>query len=53
MRNLKLQYPGGCVFYDKLNIACMQTLMLKTNCDLVGGKFVGWCFAVQNLREFA
>ena len=20
MRSLKLQYPGGCVFYDKLNI---------------------------------
>ena len=24
MRSLKLQSPGGCVFYDKLNMACAR-----------------------------
>ena len=26
MRNLKLQYPAGCVFYNKLNIPCTQNV---------------------------
>ena len=40
IKNLKLQHPGGCAFYDKLNI------------DLAGVKFIGWCIAVQNFRTF-
>ena len=48
MRNLKLRYPGGCVFYDKLTMSYAQNVN-----DLVDGTFVGCCIAAQNLRKFA
>ena len=39
-KKFKASTPGGCAFYDKLNI------------DLAGVKFIGWCIAVQNFRTF-
>ena len=51
MRNLKLQYPGCCVFYDKLNMPCVQNVNAKSNFDLMDGKFFGYCIAVQNFKK--
>ena len=39
-KKIKTSTPGGCAFYDKLNI------------DLAGVKFIRWCIAVQNFRKF-
>ena len=30
-----------------------KTLMRTSNFDLVGGKYVGFCIGVQNVRKFA
>ena len=39
--------------YDMLQELDTNLALLKSNFDLVDGKFVGCCIAVQNVRKFA
>jgi hypothetical protein len=42
--------PGGCVFSDKLKMACARDLLYF---ELMDGTFVGFLITVQNFRRFA
>lgn len=44
LRNLKLSYPGGFVFYNKSNAAC--ELALLDDCRM-STNFIGWCVAAE------
>ena len=50
LRNLKFKNPGDCVFYIQLKIVC-ATLMLKSNFDLMDGKFISSVALLFNISE--
>ena len=51
---LKFCEPGGCVFSNKLKIACARNLKaLIIYVELIDGTFVGFLITVQNFRQFA
>ena len=45
--------PGGASFTTSYKTFAYETLMLKSNLYLVGGKIVGCCIAIQNFRKLA
>jgi hypothetical protein len=52
----KIFTPGGCVFSNKLKIACARNLNALIIFDrwlLIDGTFVGFLITVQNFRQFS
>ena len=50
---LKFCEPGGCVFSNKLKMACARNLKVLIIFELIDGTLVGFLITVQNFRQFS